>query len=71
MSLSFKTWLEDQTLGGGLEPPKQSPIDPSPGPGQSKGALADYHGPDSDELPPTPKKRTRRFNAEKRNNFSG
>jgi hypothetical protein len=33
--LFFKKWIESQTLGGGLSPPKQSPVDPSPAPGQT------------------------------------
>lgn len=55
MKLNFKNWIENQVLGGGLEPPKQQPIDPTPGKGQSKGAMPDYHQKCSDELPPTKK----------------
>ena len=44
--LSFKKWLEFQTLGGGMHPSKQDPKD-------FPGAWADYHGKGSDELPPT------------------
>jgi hypothetical protein len=60
MNLSFRTWMEVGPLSG-LEPPRQSPIDPQPAPGQTN-AVADYHGPDSDQLPPTKihKKKTMR-----------
>lgn len=56
MEVSFKKWLEFQTLGGGLEPPKQNPIDRLPGKGQSIGAVADYHSKGSEELPPIKRK---------------
>jgi len=48
--LSFKKWMEIASLGG-IEPPKQSPIDPTPAPGQTN-ALQTYHSSGSDELPP-------------------
>ena len=44
--MSFKKWFETQTLGGGIEPPKQDPTD------LGQQANADYHAPGSDELPP-------------------
>ncbi len=46
--------VENQVLGGGLEPPKQSPVDLNPQPGQTD-ALQRYHGQGSEELPPTKK----------------
>ncbi len=54
--LSFKKWIESQVLGGGLEPPKQSPVDPSPAPGQSRGAFPTYN---AEENPPTKKNKFR------------
>lgn len=54
-NLMFKKWFENQSLGGGLEPPKESPIDPDPAPGQTN-ALADFHLPGSDQLPPVKRK---------------
>lgn len=52
----FKKWLENQTLGGGLEPPME--LGPE---GQSiEGkpiAAVDYHLPGSDQLPPVKKKK--------------
>jgi len=50
--LSFKKWLEFQTLGGGLDPPKQDPT-------AVPGAWDDFHGPGADQLPPTGRKRQR------------
>jgi len=55
MELYFGKWLEAQVLGGGIEPPKESPIDPSPAPGQTD-AMPTYCLPGSKELPPTKKK---------------
>jgi len=56
-NLYFKKWIkENQVLGGGLEPPKQSPIDPNPAPGQTD-AFPRYHFPGSDELPVQPKRK--------------
>jgi hypothetical protein len=58
--LYFKNWItEAQVLGGGIEPPKQSPVDPSPAPGQTD-AFPRYHAPGSSELPPTKKKRMKK-----------
>ena len=61
MELHFKLWFEvgmdgdgGGRPGGGMEPPKQNPIDPNPAPGQTD-AFARYHGPNSNELPPTPR----------------
>jgi hypothetical protein len=50
MRLSFRNWLEGQTLGGGISPPPQSPVDPEPAPGQSTGAFWDWS---KKKLPPT------------------
>jgi len=55
--IGFKNWLESQVLGGGLEPPKQNPVDPDPGKGQSIGAWNDVHTPGSDQLPPVKRKK--------------
>jgi len=60
--LSFKKWLETQTLGGGISPPKQRP-DMLPllkGKGESPGAYQTFHAPGSEELPPTMKKRMKK-----------
>ena len=57
MILSFKKWLENSAVGGFDPAPMQSPIDPEPAPGQTD-AFPRYHLPGSDELPPTPKKKT-------------
>ena len=57
--LKFKNWWENQTLGGGLEPPQQAPIDPTPAVGQTC-ALPDYHLPWSKELPPTKKNKMKK-----------
>ncbi|RDJ35619.1 MAG: hypothetical protein DWQ19_12440 [Crenarchaeota archaeon] len=60
MQLYFRKWAEEnQVLGGGLEPPKQSPVDPDPSPGQTD-AMPRYHSPDSEELPPTNKKKMKK-----------
>jgi len=59
--LNFKTWIENQVLGGGIQPPMQSPIDPSPAPGQTN-AMPDFHLPGSKELPPVKKKKQLKFN---------
>lgn len=53
--LSFKKWMESQVLGGGLQPPKQSPVDPSPAPGQTHA----FHTYNPDENPPTKKNKFR------------
>lgn len=56
-NLSFKQWLIEVGAGGGgpgsgLEPPKQSPVDPDPSPGQTHA----FHSVniDKSDLPPTP-----------------
>lgn len=54
--LYFKKWCELQVIGGGIEPPKESPVDPDPAPGQTD-AFPRYNLPGSDELPPVKKKR--------------
>lgn len=54
MILQFKKWLEDYTLFGGLEPPKQNPIDPEPSKGQTD-AFPRFHSKNSKELPVTSK----------------
>lgn len=60
-SLYFKKWLEAGGASfGGIEPPKQQPIDPDPAPGQTD-AMPRHHGAGSEELPPTPAKKTRVF----------
>lgn len=46
MELSFKKWLETAQHGG-VEPPKQDPTK------VAQGAIATYHSPGSEELPPT------------------
>lgn len=48
--MNFKKWLLEVGMGGGgvgggLEPPKQMPT-------KIKGAFADYHQPNSKQLPP-------------------
>lgn len=48
--MNFKKWLIEVGMGGGgpgggMEPPKQNPT-------SMQGAFADYHGPNSEELPP-------------------
>ena len=55
--LYFKKWIEAGGAHfGGIEPPKQQPIDPDPAPGQTD-AMPDFHAPGSDQLPPTKKDR--------------
>lgn len=56
MQLFFKPWLELQSMGGGLQPPQQSPVDPEPSPGQTD-AFPRHYSRDSDELPPTKKQK--------------
>jgi len=55
--LSFKDWLEFQTLGGGMEPPLQRPdlLPLAKGKGESPGAYKTVNLPGSEELPPTKK----------------
>ena len=48
--MSFRKWLESQTLGGGLHPPKQRPEL------LGKGAHGSYSAPGSEKLPPTRKR---------------
>lgn len=58
--MSFKKWLETQTLGGGIEPPKQRPDL------MGRQANADYHAPGSEELPPVNKKMKAKAKAKKK-----
>lgn len=55
-ALSFKKWFELQVLGGGLEPPKESPVDPSPASGQTD-AFQRHYFPGDPELPVIKKKK--------------
>lgn len=55
--MNFKKWLEIQVLAGGLEPPNEYPIDTD---NLNRNAFSDYHGPNSDELPPVKKKARKR-----------
>lgn len=49
MKLYFKLWIERLVTGG--EPPKESPVDPNPAPGQTD-ALFRYN---RDDKPPVPR----------------
>lgn len=55
IKVSFKSWLENQTLGGGLEPPSELSASGQNLEGKPI-ASKDYHMPDSSELPPINKK---------------
>jgi hypothetical protein len=55
MELYFSKWLENQVLGGGLPPPKECPVDPTPAPGQTD-AFPRFYAKGSPELPPIKKK---------------
>ena len=55
IKVSFKNWLENQTLGGGLEPPKELPDNGQATDG-NLGAFKDSNLPGSDQVPPVNKK---------------
>lgn len=55
IKVSFKSWFENQTLGGGLEPPMELSKDGQSSEGNPI-ASKDYHFPGSSELPPINKK---------------
>jgi len=55
IKVSFKKWFENQTLGGGLEPPMELSKSGQDNEGKPIAGV-DYHLPGSSELPPINKK---------------
>ena len=60
--MDFKEWLKllegamgGGGIGGGMEPPLQNPK-------IGAFALQDFHGPNSDQIPPVPQKRKKKSN---------